>query len=203
MTTIHTHADSTPPPPPPLPSMAAPQPRAVTALPRAAASSGSAPLRGDNARLIQVGLFVAGAILLPVGIIVICLGWYGIANTPYQYDQLVYIVSGGLLGLGITFVGGFLYFGAWIARVGADLKDADKRLSDTLLVLADSITHAVAGTQAVSAGPQRDARSVLVVAGNSTTVHRADCQLLEGRNDLTPAGPASGLTACRLCRPEE
>jgi len=174
----------------------------TTVLPRAGARNGTAPLRGDNARLVQVGLFVAGAVLLPVGIIVICLGWYGIANTPYMYNQLVYIVSGGMLGLGITFVGGFLYFAAWIARVGADLKDSDKRLSDTLLVLADSISHASAGASAPPAS-QRHAGSVLVVAGTSTVVHRADCPLIEGRSDIHPAGPAAGLTACRLCRPEE
>jgi len=151
---------------------------------------------------VQVGLFVAGAVLMPVGIVVICLGWYGIANTPYEYNQLVYIVSGGLLGLGITFVGGFLYFAAWIARVGADLKDSDKRLSDTLLLLADSISYSAAAPAAAPAA-QRTVGSVLVVAGTSSTVHRADCPLLEGRSDIHPAGPGAGLTACRLCRPEE
>lgn len=196
-----TTTQAAPPPPPQLPSAGAE--RTITALPRAGSRTGTAPLRGDNARLVQVGLFVAGAVLMPIGIVVICLGWYGIANTPYQYDQLVYIVSGGLLGLGITFVGGFLYFAAWIARVGADLKDSDKRLSDTLLVLADSISHAVAATPAAVPAAQRHAGSVLVVTGSSSTVHRADCPLLEGRSDVHPAGPSAGLTACRLCRPEE
>ncbi|MGN6161846.1 MAG: hypothetical protein ACTHOG_09125 [Marmoricola sp.] len=196
MTTTH----AAPPPPPHLPAAGLERPVA-TALPRAGSRDGTAPLRGDNARLVQVGLFVAGAVLMPIGIVVICLGWYGIANTPYQYDQLVYIVSGGLLGLGITFIGGFLYFAAWIARVGADLKESDKRLSDTLLLLGDSIAHASAAPAGAPA--QRHTGSVLVVAGTSTTVHRADCPLLEGRSDIHPAGPAAGLTACRLCRPEE
>lgn len=175
-------------------------PRA-TALPRAGA--GAAPLRSDNARLVQLGLFVAGAVLLPLGLVIICLGWYGIAHTPYEYNQLVYLISGGALGLGVTFIGGFLYFGAWIARVGADLKESDKRLSDTLLILADAIAHASAGTAATpSAGAHRHAGDVLVVAGTSTTVHRADCALLDGRDDLSPAGPGGpGLTACRLCQP--
>jgi hypothetical protein len=71
----------------------------------------------------------AGAILLPVGLVVIILGWYGAANTPYQYDQLSYLVSGGLLGLGLTFCGGFLYFGAWLARIAADNRETAKRLA--------------------------------------------------------------------------
>ena len=69
-------------------------------------------------------LFWAGAILLPLGLVVIVLGWYGAANTPYQYDQLSYLVSGGLLGLGLTFTGGFLYFGAWLARIAADSRES-------------------------------------------------------------------------------
>lgn len=195
MTTSH----AVPPPPPSIPRVGDTE-RVAPPLPVARSRTGAAPLRGDNARLVQVGLFVAGAMLMPIGIVVICLGWYGIANTPYQYNQLVYIVSGGLLGLGITFIGGFLYFAAWIARVGADLKDSDRRQSETLLVLADAISHAAGSSDYA---PRRSAASVLVVAGMSTTVHRADCPLIEGRSDIRPAGPAAGLTACQLCKPEE
>ena len=94
----------------------------TTSLPRASSrgSSGAAPLKDNHFQLLQMVLFWAGAVLLPLGLVVIVLGWYGAANTPYQYDQLSYLVSGGLLGLGLTFVGGFLYFGAWLARIAAD-----------------------------------------------------------------------------------
>lgn len=195
MTTLN----SAPPPPPALPDAdAEPFEKAgPTALPSASPRSGAAPLTGNTSRLVQIGMFIAGAILLPVGLVVICLGWYGIAHTPYQYDQMVYLVSGGFLGVGITFVGGFLYFGSWIARFGSDLKESDQRLSETLLTLAASIERATKSSGAGSAG------GALVVAGNSTTVHRADCSLLDGRSDVHPAGPnAAGHTACRLCRPE-
>jgi hypothetical protein len=201
----------TPPPPPPPRNGQQPPPGApptvhlgANALPRASArNDGVAPILDNRAELLHLVLFVAGAVLLPVGLVVIGLGWYGVAHTPYAYDQMSYLVSGGILGLGITFVGGFLYFGAWLARIAADQKDASKRLSDTLLVLADAVSHNSAGTTsgAVPAA-QRDPGSVLVVAGNGTTVHRADCDLVAGRTDLHPAGPdAPGLTACRLCHP--
>lgn len=167
----------------------------ATDLPRAVSSSRSAPLRGDRTMLIQTVLFLAGGILLPLGIVVICLGWYGIAHTPYEYNQLVYIVSGGLLGLGLTFVGGFLYFGAWIARSSAEQKATNKRLTDALLELSYAVSRTTT--------PASARYSTLVVAGTSTTVHRADCSLIEGRTDLSPAGPGGpGLTACRLCQPE-
>jgi hypothetical protein len=176
------------------------------AMPRAAGRrEGVAPLRDNPAQLLHLVLFVAGAVLLPAGLIVIGLGWYGVAHTAYLYDQNAYIVSGGILGLGITFVGGFLYFGSWLARIAADQKEAQRQLSDTLLLLADAVSHttAVAGTAGNAARPAarpRDPGSVLVVAGNGTTVHRADCDLVAGRDDLRPAGPdAPNLTRCRLC----
>lgn len=199
-----------------------------TGLPRAGSrSEGVAPLLDNRAQLLHLVLFVAGAVLLPAGLVVIGLGWYGVAHTPYQYDQMSYLISGGILGLGITFVGGFLYFGAWLARVAADQKDAAKRLSDTLLLLADAVSHAnataamaqasapalaqgapvapAAATDRLPPPPpatRRDPGSVLVVAGTGSTLHRADCDLIADRDDLRPAGSdAPGLTACRLCAP--
>ncbi|MBW8750569.1 MAG: hypothetical protein JF565_04000 [Propionibacteriales bacterium] len=187
-------------PVPPMPSAAAgSQPPHV--MPRAGGREGVAPLRSNPAQLLHLVLFIAGAVLLPAGLIVIGLGWYGVAHTPYVYNQNAYIVSGGLLGLGITFVGGFLYFGSWLARVAADQKEAQRQLSDTLLLLADAVSHntAVASGSRPAARP-RDPGSVLVTAGNGTTVHRADCDLVAGREDLRPAGAdAPNLTRCRLC----
>ena len=171
-------------------------------MPRANSRDGVAPLSGNNAQLLHLVLFVAGAVLLPAGLIVIGLGWYGVAHTPYAYDQASYIVSGGILGLGITFVGGFLYFGSWLARVAADQRESQRQLSDTLLLLADAVSHnnVVANGARPTARP-RDPGSVLVVAGTGTTVHRADCDLVAGRDDLRPAGPdAPNLTPCRLCQ---
>ena len=180
-------------------------PRATAARP-AATGTGAAPLRNNGYRILQVVLFVSGAVLLPLGLIVIILGWYGAAHTPYQYDQLSYLVSGGLLGLGLTFCGGFLYFGAWLARIASDNRDTAKRLSDTLLVLADVVSHSASvaqnATAAATPAAQRDAGAVLVVAGNGRTVHRRDCSLVAHRDDLAPAGgDAPDLTPCRLCAP--
>ena len=165
--------------------------------------SGIAPLRGNGAATLQTVLFIGGAVMLPLGLVVIILGWYGASNTPYQYDQLSYLVSGGLFGLGLTFCGGFLYFGAWLARIAADQKESAKRLSETLLVLADVVsTSGAAGRHSSAPAAVRDPRSVLVVAAGGTTVHRADCALIAGRDDVAPAGPdGADLAPCRVCRP--
>jgi hypothetical protein len=162
-------------------------------MPRAASRDGAAPLRSDPTLVLHQILFVAGAVLLPAGLIVIGLSWYGTAHTPYAYDQMSYLVA-GIFGLGVTFVGGFLYFGSWLARIGSDQRDAQRQLSDTVLRLADS------AARTTPAG-SRDAGAELVVAGSGTIVHRADCDLIADRDDLHPVeADSAGLTPCRLCQ---
>ena len=185
------------------------------AIPHAAKTDGVAPLRGNNAQLLQMVLFVAGAVLLPGGLVVIGLGWYGTAHTPYEYNQNAYLISGGILGLGITLVGGFLYFGSWLARLALDQKDSAQKLAESMSKLADAVLLSNAAVveaataapvpakraSRAAAAPARPAGSSLVVAGNGSTLHRADCDLIAGREDLV-AAPAdtSGLTPCRLCQ---
>jgi hypothetical protein len=185
--------------PGPTPASAPPQ-RLSLGLPRAsgASASGVAPMKNNHYQLLQLVLFWAGAVLLPLGLVVIVLGWYGAANTPYQYDQLSYLVSGGLLGLGLTFAGGFLYFGAWLARIAADNRESAKRLADTLLVLADVTSRAAAAASSETL----DVSGLPVTAGDGSTMHRRDCSLIAHREDLRPVGEDNGhLTQCRVCRP--
>src|SRR3954465_7649777 len=120
---------------------------ATMAVPHRSASgagvqvSNPAAVRDQRYRTLQVYLFAAGAILMPLGIIAIMLGWYGVAHTKYQYDQLPYVVSGGLLGVGLVMLGGFLYFGAWLAKVANDQRESARQMADTMLVLADLISR--------------------------------------------------------------
>jgi hypothetical protein len=93
----------------------------------------------EGARRLQFSLFVAGAVLMPFGIIAIGLGWYGVAHSHYIYDQNTYLVSGGLLGLGLVFLGGFLYFGAWLARMSNEQRENSRAIADAMSVLADAL----------------------------------------------------------------
>ncbi len=186
-------------------------------MPRAGSRDGTAPLKNDPTLVLHQVLFFAGAALLPAGLIVIGLSWYGTANTPYEYDQMSYLVA-GIFGLGMTFVGGFLYFGSWLARIAGEQKDAQGQLSDSVLRLAKSVARntsvtasAAVESEGATLAPKRgqvravvrprDPGGLLVLAGRGSTVHRADCSLISGRDDLKPVGAdAENMSQCRLCR---
>ena len=178
------------------------------ARPRPSPTGGSsARQREERVRLVQLIMFTAGGVLMPFGIFAICLGWYGSAHAHYEYDQNVYLISGGVLGLGLVFLGGFLYFGAWLARMATDQKQASAQLTDAMLALAD----VVAVRQRIQSGevaPDETAESLrhgseLVTAGSNTTVHRRDCALIASRPDLNDYVPdGSVVTTCRVCKPE-
>jgi cytochrome c biogenesis protein CcdA len=156
--------------------------------------------RDQRYRTLQVVLFAAGAVLMPLGIIAIMLGWYGVAHTKYQYNQLPYVVSGGLLGLGLVFLGGFLYFGAWLAKVANDQRESARQMADTILVLADLVSRQ--SGPAVAEATLADPGAVPVLAGSGSTVHRRDCALIAHRADLRVlTGREADLGVCRVCRP--
>lgn len=152
------------------------------------------PLQPDRA------FQVAGWVLVPLGIVLILLAWYGAANTTRVWQQIPYMVSGGLLGLGLIFAGGFGYFAAWLTRMldesrkqSAEAVDIAQR-SVAALERIETLLRENAGMQT---GP------VLVVADKGTMVHRADCQMVAGRTDLRrPRARERGLSPCKVCRPD-
>ena len=47
----------------------------------------------------------------------VVLGWWGASRTPYAFEQTPYLISGGLLGLGLVFLGSFFYFAHWLTQL--------------------------------------------------------------------------------------
>lgn len=167
-----------------------------------ATATGAAAARDRRYQLVQVALFVAGAAMMPLGIVAILIAWYGVAHSHYEYDQLTYIISGGVLGVGLVLLGGFLYFGAWLAKMANDQKESTRQLADSLLVLADVVSAGATRGSGVAAAPAADADAPLVLAGGGSTVHRRDCALIAHRDDLRPlTGAETDLGTCRVCRP--
>ena len=172
-------------------------------------------------RLRSVGgeqwLFAAGAGLVVAGLLCILVGWVGTSRTVLVAGQIPYLVSGGLLGLGLVFVGGFLYFGHWLAVMARENRDsaaADRRdmalLRDTISdlaaairdtsgpapdVLASQALHS-AGTAAV---PTPHA-TALVATTTGTMAHRPGCAAVTGRA-VRRVSATDGLRPCGICHP--
>jgi hypothetical protein len=172
-------------------------PRVQTAESSARRST-SAAVRDNRFRNLQLILFAAGAVMMPLGLVVIGLGWYGTAHSHYDYDQRTYLISGGIMGLGIAFVGGFLYFGAWLAKMANDQRESSRQLAESLNLLTGYLAQQQTGH---GRNGSTDG-SELVLAGDGHTIHRRDCPLISARSDLRPlTGTETNLITCRVCRP--
>ncbi|MDX6553674.1 MAG: hypothetical protein QOH74_2162 [Gaiellales bacterium] len=84
-------------------------------------------------------LLTGGAALVPIGLVLIGLGYWGAAHAPREIQQIPYLISGGILGLGLVFAGGFAYFAYWLTRIlreqiriGDKIEEQTQRLSEEL-----------------------------------------------------------------------
>ncbi|MCU1372757.1 MAG: hypothetical protein JWO68_43 [Actinomycetia bacterium] len=153
----------------------------------------------DGARL----LLFFGGILIPLGFVVILLGWIGASRTVNLYEQIPYAISGGMFGLALVFAGGFCYFAYWLTQlVYAARRDA----TDTRIVLerieellASGASLSSVATPATSA---RAASATYLATPTGTMFHRADCPAVAGRDGLREvSGDEDGLTPCKICEP--
>ena len=61
-------------------------------------------------------LELIGMAMIVFGFVCILLGWYGAAHSAYQYQEIPYLISGGLLGVALVIAGGILLRTAWSMR---------------------------------------------------------------------------------------
>jgi hypothetical protein len=65
---------------------------------------------------IRRWLELIGMAMIVFGFVCILLGWYGAAHSAYQYQEIPYLISGGLLGVALVIAGGVLLRTAWSMR---------------------------------------------------------------------------------------
>jgi hypothetical protein len=157
---------------------------------------------GASLRLEERLLMIVGGVIAPLGLIVVLLGWWGAAHSPYVFEQLPYVISGGLLGLGLIFLGSFFYFAHWMTQLvkehraqSAAIVEALERLQDEVGKQASTVTHAV------STNGTRDGAIVLVATERGSMAHRADCAVVAGKGGLRQVSASDDLAPCKLCDP--
>ena len=131
----------------------------------------------DRTRMDRA-LGIAGSLLVPAGIVAILLGWYGAARTPHQFEQIPYLISGGLLGVAMVVGGGLLFFGSWIAR----LERSDD--PDALVAAVERLQAELARRPATSANATvglNGSSHHLVATPTGTMLHRPECSVVASR----------------------
>jgi hypothetical protein len=153
---------------------------------------------------LRPGAFGGGLGLLVVaaGLLVIGIGWNGAAGAggeingvPNLSAQLPWLLSGGVLGLGLV------VFGAALVIVHNARVDR-ARLESKLDELVDAVGRGAGSTGAVLT----PSSAAGIYAAGGTAYHRPDCRLVSGRSDVnyvTGAEVSSReLSPCRVCKPD-
>lgn len=71
---------------------------------------------GRSGRNVRKWMETIGMSLIVFGFVCIVLGWYGAAHSPYLYQEVPYLISGGLLGVALVIGGGVFVRCAWSMR---------------------------------------------------------------------------------------
>jgi Zn-dependent protease with chaperone function len=106
---------------------------------------------GDLLRMLL--LPAAGLVIGGFGLMV--LGWWGAAHTHRQIEQIPYLISGGLIGLGLVLLGGLLLATAvWMATLRRMQEQADERGRAHLAELVAALPQAPARTSPPPTAPK-------------------------------------------------
>ena len=166
---------------------------------------------GGTLNLSEHTLMVLGGIIAPLGLVIVLVGWYGAAHSPFLFQQVPYLISGLGLGLGLVFLGSFFYFAHWITELvkegraqSAAMIEAISRLEETVKQQAGADRLAGAGTGA-DVAPALSANGAsatdLVATGKGTMAHRPDCVVVAGKPGLRRVTADEALESCKLCDP--
>ncbi len=152
---------------------------------------------------------IAGAILLPLGLAGILLGWHGAAHGRVDQQQIPYLISGGVLGLAGVIVGCFFYWSHWLYRIydQADLHHAEamRVQAELTRALIEALGHQPAAGQ-VAEVPSRNgtAAPAFVVTPTGTNFHLPSCPIIANRLPTVrpvAAEETARLRPCRICEP--
>lgn len=152
---------------------------------------------GQSLDLSERTLMVAAGIVAPLGLVFVLLGWYGAARTPNSFEQIPYLISGGLFGLGLVFLGAFFYFAHWLTELVKESRAGSAALLEAVNRLQESMVTATATASASAV----DSAADLVATLRGSMAHRVDCPVVAGKDDLRVVTAADGLAPCKMCEP--
>jgi hypothetical protein len=160
---------------------------------------------------------VAGSVLIPVGVAAIIMAWYGAAHARVDQQQIPYLISGGLLGLGAIIAGALLYWAHWLYRI---YDQADAQHQEFMQIQTEIRDALLSGGAPSRSGARRQAETIDVTANDGaaapsgrgdfvatasgTNFHRPDCPIVarhpRGLKAVSEKA-ARQLAPCRICEP--
>ena len=145
-------------------------------------------------------LLTVGSILMPLGAILVLLAWYGAAHTTRLFEQVPYMISGGLMGIVLVIAGGFCYFGFFLARLLA----TSREMLDALLRLEERFESVGLSNDGTTSRAARLPTVSFVATKAGSMFHRPDCPTVVNKPaaELRAVRSTDGLTPCRICMPE-
>jgi hypothetical protein len=165
---------------------------------RLARAMSSLRTRTESADAARV-LLIIGSVAAPLGLVLIFLGWLGASHTANLYEQIPYSISGGMLGLGFVFSGGFAYFAYWMTQL---VRATRRDTAETRAVLERIEDLLSGGAGASSLVAELVPAQTYVATANGNLYHRADCASVAGRTGLKSVDPSkTKLKPCRICNP--
>ncbi|TMM17565.1 MAG: hypothetical protein E6G01_05630 [Actinobacteria bacterium] len=137
-------------------------------------------------------LLVAGSVMVPLGAILVILGWFG-------------------FGLVLVIAGSFCYFGYWLARLVSDERQQTNQLLEALERIEGHLANgSTPPTRDAATAPARpplsSTRPEFVATLTGSLYHRPDCLVVADRSadDLRSVrAGAKGRTPCRICLPPD
>jgi hypothetical protein len=143
-------------------------------------------------------LAVAGGVLMPLGVVLVLAGWYGASHTTRLFEEIPYLISGGMLGIVLAAIGAALYFGYWLTRLVA----GDRQIVEALARIEARLDASPGNGSAASASGA--AAGGFVATRTGTMFHRPECPVVADRPEKelrSVSLPASGMAPCKLCAP--
>src|SRR5438105_2525020 len=91
---------------------------------RLAEGVGKLRAKSGSDEVVERVLMIGGGVLLLGGFVAIVIGWFGASHAGNVFEQIPYMISGGLLGLGLVFAGGAFYFAYWLTRMVRETRES-------------------------------------------------------------------------------
>ena len=173
------------------------------------AQQAEAPPRDAKRDLRNGWQVLAGSVLIPLGVILILIAWYGAAHARVVQQQIPYLVSGSFIGLGCMVLGGFLFFGHWLYRMYDQAQLHHEEHLRALEALALSAWGgARPGIGAATGLPvtgDRTEGAAYYATSSGTVYHRSECAVIgHHREDLRvlAAAGVADMQPCQICQPD-